>query len=78
MADRGFIIKDQLCEIGVELNIPLFLEGRQQLPLDEVQKGRQIVSLMIHVESLSMIHLVNQVVCMCTNQLLASAYTTVY
>lgn len=50
MADRGFIIKDQLCEIGVELNIPLFLEGRQQLPLDEVQKGRQIVSLMIHVE----------------------------
>lgn len=81
MADRGFTIKDQLHKIGVELNIPPFLEGRRQLPSDEVQRGRQIASLRIHVERaigriktfsilkgnfpLSMIRLVNQVVCVC-------------
>ena len=45
MADQGFTIKDQLKEINVELNIPPFLEGRQQLPADEVKRGRQIASL---------------------------------
>ena len=39
MADRGFTIKDLLSKLGVELNIPPFLEGRQQLPAEEVQKG---------------------------------------
>ena len=81
MADRGFTIKDQLMEIGDDLNIPPFLEGRRQLPADEVKKGRQIASLRIHVERaigriknftilkgnfpLSMIRLANQIVCVC-------------
>ena len=30
MADRGFTMKDMLKEIGVELNIPPFMEGRKQ------------------------------------------------
>ena len=50
MADRGFTIKDMLQEIGVDLNIPPFLEGRKQLPAEEVKKGRQIASVQIHVE----------------------------
>ena len=50
MADRGFTIKDQLARIGVKLNIPPFLDGRQQLPAEEVQQGRRIASLRIHVE----------------------------
>ena len=50
MADRGFTVKDQLQEIGVDLNIPPFLEGRKQLPAEEVKKGRQIASVRIHVE----------------------------
>jgi len=50
MTDRGFTIEDQLQEINVELNIPPFLDGRQQLPADEVKRGRQIASLRIHVE----------------------------
>ena len=50
MADRGFTIKDMLKEIGIELNIPPFMEGRQQLPREEVEKGRRIVSVRIHVE----------------------------
>ena len=50
MADRGFTVKDMLKEIGVELNIPPFMEGRKQLPAMEVQEGRHITSVRIHVE----------------------------
>ena len=39
MADRGFTV-----------NLPPFMEGRQQLPATEVQEGRRIGSLRIHVE----------------------------
>ena len=50
MADRGFTIRDMLSALNIELNIPPFMEGRQQLPAEEVQKGRKIASLRIHVE----------------------------
>ena len=81
MADRGFTIKDQLGELGVQLNIPPFLDGRTQLPPHDIKRGRSIASLRIHVERaisriknfailkgkfpLSMIRLLNQVVCVC-------------
>ena len=67
--------------LGVSLNIPLFLEGRKQLPADEVHKGRKIASLRIHVERaigriknfgilsgtlpISLARLANQIVCIC-------------
>jgi hypothetical protein len=50
MADRGFTIKDMLKELNIELNLPLFMEGKQQLTADQVQEGRKIASLRIHVE----------------------------
>ena len=50
MADRGFTVRDLFNDLGVELNIPPFLEGRQQLPTQEVESGRKIASLRIHVE----------------------------
>lgn len=50
MADRGFTIRDQLKEVGAELNIPPFMEGRSQLPATEALEGRKIESLRIHVE----------------------------
>jgi len=50
MADRGFTILDQLKAIDVDLNIPHFLDGKQQLT-SELQQGRSIASLRIHVES---------------------------
>ena len=50
MADRGFTIKDMLKDISIELNIPPFLEGRSQLPVEEVEEGRKIASIRIHVE----------------------------
>ena len=81
MADRGFTIKDMLKDIGIELNIPPFMEGRAQLPVKEVQEGRRIASVRIHVERaigrmknfailqgtfpISMSRIVNQVVCVC-------------
>ena len=81
MADRGFTIKDMLQEVGAELNIPPFMEGRKQLPAKEVQQGRHIASVRIHVERaigriktftilkqtlpISMARLANQIVCVC-------------
>ena len=50
MADRGFTIKDMANNIGVELNIPPFLEGRSQLLQDDIRKTRHIASLRIYVE----------------------------
>ena len=81
MADRGFTIQDQLQSIDVALNIPPFLDGKQQLSANEVQQGRSIASLCIHVEraigrlknftilkgvfSLKMARLVNQIIFVC-------------
>lgn len=49
MADRGFAVKESLAKIGVDLKIPPFMEGRGQLPVDEMQHCRSIASLRIHV-----------------------------
>ena len=77
MADRGFTIKDMLKDIGIELNIPPFMEEHTQLPSREVQEGRRIASVRIHVERaigrlilqgtfpISMSRIINQVVCVC-------------
>ena len=81
MADRGFTVKDQLSAVGVDLNIPPFMQGRKQLPANEVFRGRQIASLRIHVERvigriknyailktklpISMARIANQIVCVC-------------
>ena len=50
MADRGFTIRDMLKQIGIDLNIPPFMEGRPQLPAKEILEGRHIASVRIHVE----------------------------
>lgn len=81
MADRGFTVKDMLEKLGISLNIPPFMEGRAQLPSEEVETGRRIASLRIHVERaigriktyriltstlpISMARLSNQIVCVC-------------
>ena len=50
MADRGFTIRDMLKELNIELNLPPFMEGRQQLPAEDDRVGRLIATLCIHVE----------------------------
>ena len=81
MADRGFTVRDMLAQKGAQLNTPPFMEGRKQLPVDEVKRGRSIASLRIHVERaigriknyailkgtlpITMIRVANQVVSVC-------------
>ena len=81
MADRGFTIRESLEKYGVQLNLPPFMEGRGQLPAEEVQIGRTIASVRIHVERaigrmkqfkmlkgvfpLKMARLANQVITVC-------------
>ena len=50
MADRGFKIEEDLKPLGVNLNIPSFLEGRDQLSEREVIESQAIASVRIHVE----------------------------
>ena len=52
MADRGFTIEDDLEKINVSLNIPAFLDGRDQLDEDEELESQSIASVRIHVERL--------------------------
>ena len=81
MADRGFTIKDVLSKLNIGLNIPPFLEKRKQLPPEDIEVGRKIASLRIHVERaigriknfhilkstipINMIRLTNQIVYVC-------------
>ena len=80
MADRGFTVRD-LLEKGISLNIPPFMDGKQQLTPEEIQRGHQIASVRIHVERTigriknyvilkgtfpnTVIRLVNQIVSVC-------------
>ena len=50
MADRGFVIYDELKELGVVLNIPCSLAGRDRLTAAEVKESQLIASVRIHVE----------------------------
>ena len=47
MADRGFTIEENLKDLGVTLNIPAFLDGRDQLERDEVVESQSIAKNII-------------------------------
>ena len=50
MAEREFTIHDELARVGVSLNIPAFLGGRDHLTKAEVKATQTITSVRIHVE----------------------------
>ncbi|XP_077537592.1 uncharacterized protein LOC144149813 [Haemaphysalis longicornis] len=50
MADRGFILDDELQVQGIKLNTPAFTKGKKQLTEKEVTETRRIASVRIHVE----------------------------
>ena len=49
MTDRGFTIEEELKPLNVKLNIPSFLDGRDQLTQPEVKESQSIASVRIHV-----------------------------
>ena len=50
MADRGFTIHNELARVGVSLNIPAFLGGRDYLTEAEVKASQTIAFVRLHVE----------------------------
>ena len=50
MADRGFTIEDDLKPFNVKLNIPSFLENKDQLSHEDIIESQAIASVRIHVE----------------------------
>ena len=49
MADRGFDLEDDL-PTGVTLNIPAFLDGKDQLSAEDEIVTRRIASVRVHAE----------------------------
>ena len=45
MADRGFDVEDVLQPLGVQLNIPPFMRGQDQLDEKDMVETRRIASL---------------------------------
>lgn len=50
LADRGFLIRDELAAYGATLRIPSFTKGKSQLSASEVDSSRQLSHVRIHVE----------------------------
>lgn len=50
LADRGFLIRDELAMCGATLRIPHFTKGKRQLPAYEVDTSRQLSRARIHIE----------------------------
>lgn len=50
MADKGFLIRDQLAKAGAGLATPHFLSDKGQFSLQECEQNKTIASLRIHVE----------------------------
>ncbi|XP_076088319.1 uncharacterized protein LOC143058757 [Mytilus galloprovincialis] len=50
LADRGFLISEELASHGATLIIPAFTRGKSQLSAKEIELTRQIAHVRIHVE----------------------------
>ena len=50
MADKGFLIQDELASVGAVLTIPAFLGGRKQFSKEDAAKNKKVACLRVHVE----------------------------
>jgi len=50
MADKGFLIQDELAAVGASLVIPAFLKARKQFSKEEAEKNKKVACLRVHVE----------------------------
>ncbi len=75
MADRGFNVQDLFEDKEVRLNIPPFLNGKEQLSEYELVETRRIASIRIHIERaierIKNYHILDYVpISMCQNKLI--------
>ena len=50
LADRGFLIQEELVSRGATLAIPSFTKGVKQLSMKNVEESRRLARVQIHVE----------------------------
>ncbi len=50
LADRGFLIEEELNTVGAYLKIPKFTKGKSQLPAKDVDESRKLCNVRIHIE----------------------------
>lgn len=50
MADKGFLIKDELVSVGARLVMPSFLKARKQFTKEEAELNKKVACLRVHVE----------------------------
>lgn len=50
LADRGFLIKEDVARRGACLVVPALTRGKRQLPAREAEDARKISRIRIHVE----------------------------
>ena len=50
MADKGFLIQDELASVGAVLTMPAFLKERKQFSKEEAAKNKKVACLRFHVE----------------------------
>ena len=66
LADRGFLIEEELATRGAVLRIPAFTRGKAQMSAKDVDMSRQIAHVRIHVErvigQLKKIRILNSVI----------------
>ena len=51
LADRDFLVRDELASCGATLRMPYFTKGKKQMSPSEVDTSRQLSRVRIHVES---------------------------
>jgi len=50
MVDKGFLIEQEVEEIGLQLNIPPFARANRQMPHVDVEMTKRIAKHRVHVE----------------------------
>ena len=50
MADKGFLIKNELASVGATFVLPKFLQGKNQFNKEEAAQDKKVASPRVHVE----------------------------
>ena len=50
LADRGFLVSEEMAALGVTLRMPSFTRGKKQLSSKDVEFSKNLAHVRIHVE----------------------------